>query len=88
MPVHGTFSFHGPPETVDDVVRDVLGELANMIGGNLKCVLTAGIVLSIPSVVDGSNYHLRVCGATARDRLSFQCDEGPFWVTILSVQQG
>src|SRR3954447_16846109 len=28
-----------PPETVDDMVRDVLGELANMIWGNLKCVL-------------------------------------------------
>ena len=30
------------PDAVDDVVRDVLGELANMIGGNLKCVLSAG----------------------------------------------
>ena len=30
------------PEAVNDVVRDVLGELANMIGGNLKCVLAGG----------------------------------------------
>lgn len=70
----------------DDVVRDVLGELANMIGGNLKCVLTSGICLSMPSVVDGSDYSVRVCGAQIRERLSFECAEGPFWVTILTTR--
>ncbi len=38
----GRFLSMDPPETVDDVVRDVLGELANMIGGNLKCILSHG----------------------------------------------
>jgi CheY-specific phosphatase CheX len=75
-----------PPETVDDVVRDVLGELANMIGGNLKCTLTPGIRLSMPSVVDGSNYSLRVCGADIRERLAFQCAEGLFWITALTMR--
>jgi CheY-specific phosphatase CheX len=69
---------------VDDVVRDVLGELANMIGGNLKCVLTPGIRLSMPSIVDGSDYSLRVCGAEVPERLAFQCAEGPFWITALT----
>ena len=41
-PFAGRFLSIDPPETVDDVVRDVLGELANMIGGNLKCVLPQG----------------------------------------------
>ena len=70
-------------DTVDDNVRDVLGELANMIGGNLKSVLTPGIRLSMPSVVDG-DYSLRVCGAAVRKRLAFQCTEGLFWVTIMT----
>jgi len=74
-----------PFETVDDVVRDVLGELANMIGGNLKCVLGTGIRLSMPSVVDGTNYSLRVCGAELRERLGFQSAEGPFWITALTT---
>jgi chemotaxis protein CheX len=74
-----------PPATVDDVVRDVLGELANMIGGNLKCVLTRGTRLSMPCVVDG-DYTLRVCGATSQDRLGFSCDEGVFWVTVLTIR--
>lgn len=72
------------PDTVDDVVRDVLGELANMIGGNLKCALMQRIQLSMPSVVEGTNYHIRVCGAGTRDQIAFQCEEGLFWVTILA----
>jgi chemotaxis protein CheX len=82
----GCFLGMDPPETVDDVVRDVFGELVNMIGGNLKCVLTRGIRLSMPSVVDGSEYCLRVCGAEVRERLAFECIEGPFWVTVLATR--
>jgi chemotaxis protein CheX len=82
----GRFLSMDPPEAMDDVVRDVLGELANMIGGNLKCVLTKGIRLSMPSVVDGSDYGVRVCGAGVRERLAFECVEGPFWVTILATR--
>jgi chemotaxis protein CheX len=76
-----------PAETVDDVVRDVLGELANMIGGNLKCVLSAGIQLSMPSVVDGNDYSLRVCGAQLQARLSFDSEEGVFWIAILATRR-
>jgi chemotaxis protein CheX len=74
------------PETVNDDVRDVLGELANMIGGNLKSILGSGIRLSMPSVVDGSSYSLRVCGAEVRESLAFQCSEGLFWVTVLATR--
>jgi hypothetical protein len=55
-----------------------------MIGGNLKCVLSQGILLSMPSVMDGSDYSLRVCGVEVRLRLAFQCDDGLFWVTALT----
>ena len=82
----GRFLSMDPPDTVDDVVRDMLGELANMIGGNVKCVLTKGIRLSMPSVVDGSDYSLRVCGAEVRERLAFQCAEGLFWITVLTTR--
>jgi chemotaxis protein CheX len=75
-----------PPPAVDDVVRDILGELANMIGGNLKCVLTPGIRLSMPSVVDGGDYSVRICGAEVRERLAFRCEDGLFWVTVLATR--
>jgi chemotaxis protein CheX len=74
------------PAMVDDVVRDLIGELANMIGGNLKCVLRQGVRLSMPSVVDGTEYSLRVCGAQVKERLSFQCAEGVFWITVLATR--
>jgi chemotaxis protein CheX len=82
----GRFLSMEPADTFDDVVRDVLGELANMIGGNLKCVLTQGIRLSMPSVVDGSDYSVRVCGSRVQERLTFQSEEGLFWITVLTVR--
>ncbi len=80
----GRFLSKDPPKAVDDVVLDALGELANMIGGNLKRVLSPGIRLSMPAVVDGSDYSLRICGAGAQDRRAFQCAEGIFWITIMT----
>jgi len=73
-----------PCDIADDVVRDVLGELANMIGGNLKCVLMRGMRLSMPSVVDGSDYYMPICGSEIRERLAFRCARNDFWVTVLN----
>jgi chemotaxis protein CheX len=81
----GRFLSTETPETVNDDVRDVLGELANMIGGNMKSAMAAGLSLSMPSVTDGSDYGLRVCGSKVQDRLAFDCEDGPFWVTLLAV---
>jgi chemotaxis protein CheX len=82
----GRFLSIDPPDAVDDVVRDVLAELANMIGGNMKCVLARGTSLSMPSVVDGSDYSMRVCGAMIQERIAFQSAEGDFWVTVLTTK--
>jgi|ERR1700677_2062509 chemotaxis protein CheX len=84
----GRFLSTDPPDTVNDDVRDVLGELANMIGGNMKSAVATGLSLSIPSVTDGSDYGLRVCGSEIQNRLGFECAEGPFWVTLLAVAPG
>jgi chemotaxis protein CheX len=73
-----------PPDTVDDDVRDALGELANMIGGNLKSVMATDVRLSMPSVIDGTNYELRVCGSGVHQRIGFQFDGGEFCVTVSS----
>ena len=77
-----------PPDAVDDDVRDVLGELANMIGGNMKCGMSAtGVRLSMPSVMIGRDYDVRVCGSEVKERLAFQCDYGHFWVTVLATKE-
>jgi CheY-specific phosphatase CheX len=76
-----------PPDTVDDDVLDVLGELANMIGGNLKSVMRTGVHLSMPSVMDGSDHGLRICGLKVQERLALECADGPFWVSVLSKER-
>ena len=76
-----------PPEAVDDDVRDMLGELANMIGGNMKCTMATGVRLSMPTVMEGNDYEMRVCGSEVLERLGFQCDQGNFWVTVLVTRE-
>jgi chemotaxis protein CheX len=75
------------PKTVDDDVYDVLGELANVIGGNMKSGMSMGISLSMPSVMIGRDYAVRICGSEVKKRLAFQCDYGPFWVTVLAIKK-
>jgi chemotaxis protein CheX len=44
----------GPDEAVDDAeVADAFGEVANMLGGNLKGTLPPGSRLGLPAVADG-----------------------------------
>jgi chemotaxis protein CheX len=41
----------GPDEVSQEDLCDVLGELANIVGGNVKAMLPAGANLSLPQVV-------------------------------------
>lgn len=72
-----------PPEEFNDDVRDAIGELANMIGGNIKSVIAPEDRLSLPSVVHGKNYEVCICGSEVNKRVGFRFDGGPFWITIL-----
>ena len=73
------------PLHVDDDARDSLGEVINMIGGNLKCLLPPGTALSMPSVMDGIDYALRICGAYRFESRSFECPAGPFRVSLVEM---
>jgi chemotaxis protein CheX len=75
------------PEVVDDDVRDVMGELANMVGGNMKSGMSTGVRLSMPSVMYGRDYDVRVCGSEVKERIGFQCEAGNFWVTVLATTE-
>ncbi len=75
------------PAAIDDDVRDAMGELANMVAGNLKSVLPRGVGLSMPSVVEGSDYTLRVCGEKAVERLTFSSALGAFGITLIEMLQ-
>jgi chemotaxis protein CheX len=74
-----------PPTHMNDDVRDALGELANMVAGNLKSVLPGGVGISMPSVVEGKNYSLKICGGNLSTRLRFQSSSGPFAVILVEM---
>ena len=49
-----------PDEVGQEDISDVLGELANIVGGNVKAMLPAGCFLSLPTVVlapDTASYY-------------------------------
>jgi hypothetical protein len=60
-----------------------MGELANVIGGNLKCGMSTAANLSMPTVLEGCYNELRPFAAKARERLTFESSEGYFCVSIL-----
>jgi CheY-specific phosphatase CheX len=73
------------PAQLDDNARDAMGEVVNMVGGNLKSVLPPGVGLSMPSVLEGHNHAYRICGTHQVERYSFRGDAGPIWVTLVQV---
>jgi chemotaxis protein CheX len=82
----GRFLGVSTPQSISDDVRDVMGELANMIAGNLKCTIAPGIRVSVPSVTDGSEYSLRVCGTRVVCRTGFRTEAGPCWISLIEVR--
>jgi CheY-specific phosphatase CheX len=78
----GRFLSMDTPEAIDNDVRDVLGEIVNMIGGNLKSARVPDATLSIPEVVDGTNFSLRICGVAVAARQAFECEAETFWVSL------
>jgi chemotaxis protein CheX len=46
-----------PADVTDEDVADVLGELANIVGGNVKSMLPNGCFLSLPHVVMSRDGH-------------------------------
>lgn len=65
-------------------VQDAVGELTNMIGGNLKALLSDdGCFLSLPMVIEGSDYTVRMSGARVVTRQVFRAGTEPVVVTLL-----
>jgi chemotaxis protein CheX len=83
----GRFLSMDTPESIDNDVRDVLGELANMIGGNLKSAVAPDATLSIPEVVDGPDFSLRLCGAGPVTRWAYEYEGGLFWISLIQSAQ-
>jgi len=81
-----TSNFLGMEVTdVDDDVTDAIGELANMLAGNIKMVLdVAGnnVTLSIPSCIHGEEYSMDCVSDAEWVVVPFSTDSGQFLVEL------
>ncbi len=65
-------------------VQDTVGELTNIVGGNVKALLSeGGGHLSLPVVVEGSDFSVRVPGSCLVSRVTFGLGEMTAAVTVL-----
>jgi chemotaxis protein CheX len=69
--------------TTKDQLQDVLAELSNMMGGNIKALMAEPSRLSLPTVIDGTNYLARMPGSRLVSELAFDCEGHRFLVTVL-----
>ena len=72
-----------PEDTSADEISDALGELANMVGGNVKALLPEPCRISLPAVADGMDYRLSVPGARPVTAVTWTCLGEPLMVRLL-----
>lgn len=80
--------FQGDGSPTPDDVRDAMGELTNMLAGNVKALLAEPSRISLPTVALGADYELSVVGTQAVATVSFTCEGSPLTVTVLERVPG
>jgi chemotaxis protein CheX len=73
-------------ETVGDDVLDAMGEIANMVVGNIKTSLEESLGpmgLSVPTVVYGRNFTTRTVGKHEWTVVRFDCEGSHFVVQMM-----
>lgn len=69
-----------------DDIADTVGELTNMLGGTVKAMISAdGCFLSLPVVIEGTDYSVRSLNTKMIARQSFEDDGEPIVVTVLEA---
>jgi chemotaxis protein CheX len=72
-------------DEMNEDVEDAIGEIANMLGGNVKSILTEkgrDINLSLPSTISGKEYGFHTIKGAERIVIPFNCENGTFYVEL------
>jgi CheY-specific phosphatase CheX len=77
--------FQGESEASLEDIGDALGELTNMVAGNIKALLPEPCAISLPTIARGSNYAVNVVGTRAVARSRFTC--GGETIVVAVVQR-
>jgi chemotaxis protein CheX len=63
--------------------RDVVGELANVVAGNIKALIPGRNVISLPTIVEGTDYTVSSVDIKTSERFAFSFDGEWFVLTVL-----
>jgi chemotaxis protein CheX len=74
-------------DTTVSEMKDALGELANMIGGNIKPMLPGPCQISMPTVVDGVEFEVSLPGARRVQRVGLVSQGKGFAVAVYDKQE-
>ncbi len=72
-------------DEVNEDVEDAIGEIANMLGGNIKAILSENgrdIDLSLPSTISGAEYGFQTIKAAEKIITKFETSSGDFVVEL------
>ena len=67
----------------DNDVKDVVGEITNMVAGNVSRSLTGSPALAPPCIVEGSDYSMDVLGVKQLAQQILICGQKPITVKVL-----
>jgi len=67
----------------DDDDRDVIGELANVIAGNIKALIPGSNSISLPTIIDGTDYVVSNLDVKFSDEFGFTHEGKSMKVTLL-----
>ena len=70
-------------QLADDDDRDVIGELANVIACNIKALMPGSNSISLPTIVEGSDYHVSTLDVRSSADFSFTLDGESMTVTVM-----
>jgi chemotaxis protein CheX len=70
-------------EIGEEEINDAVGELANMLGGNIKSLLPEPCKLSLPVVVQGNGYSTNIPGSESLAQAAFLCQGQPIQAMLL-----
>ena len=73
-----------PDETSADEIHDAMGEISNVLAGNIKELLPDSCQLSIPVVTEGSNYKIIIPGCELKNRIDLECEGDHVAIKIYS----
>jgi chemotaxis protein CheX len=78
-------------DEVNEDLNDAIGEIANMLGGNVKQVLSKGgldVKLSIPTVIAGEDYTVNSLSDSDCVVIPFHVDDSKFIVGLTLTKEG